>query len=108
MKHLSTDLDSGNVCPACPKVWLLHCCCSHVEILLLEMSCRVLNVNRALDETAVFGYCCRHDFPGKLKVPKLFQHAGWLVVFICWKQSLERPIQMCLSCMILLVLSPLI
>lgn len=26
---------------------------------------RSANRYRALDETAVFGYCCRHEFPGQ-------------------------------------------
>lgn len=60
---------------------------------------RSANRYRALDETAVFGYCCRHEFPGefvnlkhgeRLEFPyslyrlyTLGYYSGWLMEFGC-------------------------
>ena len=46
---------------------------------------RSANRYRALDETAVFGYCCRHEFPGKYINLK----HGERYVYICneWSET---------------------
>ena len=38
--------------------------CRNVVPLLQAMALRSASKFKALDETAIFGYCCRHDFPG--------------------------------------------
>jgi hypothetical protein len=34
-------------------------------VLVAGDALRSANKFKALDETALFGYCCRHDFPGR-------------------------------------------
>ena len=95
----------------CVYVCMYVCCmyvCMHqmCSNFLAGGMIRSANRYKALDETAVFGFCCRHEFPGRfinLKHGEWFVNChefycvkcywclyigiGWHMVRTCWKRS---------------------
>lgn len=137
MSFINSELDTGNVCPACPKdggkvvysmdalfglprkksAGISHRDPLHGEISFCDQSSvdefvadsttskavtndcndflagsmlRSASRYRALDETAVFGYCCRHEFPGRfinLKHGERLAYPVWMLEHIIQKHS---------------------